>query len=219
MNRAVVSPAPDASAAPAGARGVGRINVGLKWVGVVAGPLFATTIAVQALTRDGFRLADHPFSLLALGGQGWIQTTNFIVCGLAFAVGAVAASRSTIRAVPTLVARLIAVYGIASILAGVFPTDPWRGFPAGLSDVTTGHGLAHNIAAGVGGLALIAAAAVAARAHRRSGSRSRFRLDLVVAVAGLVLGAIGSGLGDFRIAYAAGLITWLWASFTLADAR
>lgn len=56
------------------------------------------------------------------------------------------------------------------------------------------HGVVHNVAAGVGGLALIAAAVVAARAHHRLGLRTRARLDLAVAVLALELGAAGSGV-------------------------
>ena len=62
----------------------------LLGAGVIAGPLFVCTAAVQALTRDGFDLRRHPLSMLALGEYGWIQVINFIIAGvlsLIFAVG------------------------------------------------------------------------------------------------------------------------------------
>jgi hypothetical protein len=54
----------------------------LLGAGVVAGPLFVITVAVQALTRDGFDLRRHPLSMLALGEHGWIQVINFIAAGV-----------------------------------------------------------------------------------------------------------------------------------------
>ena len=39
----------------------------LLGAGVIAGPLFVCTAAVQVLTRDGFDLRRHPLSMLALG--------------------------------------------------------------------------------------------------------------------------------------------------------
>ena len=62
----------------------------LLGAGVIAGPLFVCTAAVQVLTRDGFDLRRHPLSMLALGEHGWIQVINFILAGvlsLIFAVG------------------------------------------------------------------------------------------------------------------------------------
>ena len=58
--------------------------------GIVAGPVFATTVAIQVLTRDGYDLTQHPISMLSLGELGWIQIVNFVLAGLlsiAFAVG------------------------------------------------------------------------------------------------------------------------------------
>ena len=38
--------------------------------GVAAGPIFVALWALQAFTRDGFRPAFHPLSLLSLGEGG-----------------------------------------------------------------------------------------------------------------------------------------------------
>ena len=43
----------------------------------------------QALTRDGFDLSRHAWSLLANGDLGWIQIANFIVTGLMIVAAAV----------------------------------------------------------------------------------------------------------------------------------
>ena len=58
--------------------------------GVVAGPLFVATVALQLLTREGFDITHQPMSLLSVGPQGWIQIANFVVAGIlacVFAVG------------------------------------------------------------------------------------------------------------------------------------
>ena len=50
----------------------------------------------QALTRDGFDLTRHPWSLLTNGDLGWIQITNFVLTGLmVLAFAARAAPRAT----------------------------------------------------------------------------------------------------------------------------
>ncbi|MEU4608159.1 DUF998 domain-containing protein [Kribbella sp. NPDC023972] len=59
--------------------------------GLVAGPLFVVTFLVQGtLKGSGYDALRHPVSSLALGDHGWVQTANFLICGLltiAFAVG------------------------------------------------------------------------------------------------------------------------------------
>ncbi|WP_344983657.1 DUF998 domain-containing protein, partial [Nonomuraea soli] len=59
-------------------------------LGALAGPFYVTVALSQALTREGFDLSRHPWSFLANGDLGWIQTTNFILTALAtiaFAIG------------------------------------------------------------------------------------------------------------------------------------
>jgi len=45
--------------------------------GVVAGPLFVITVAVESLTRPGYSVLRHPISSLALGDGGWTQAAAF----------------------------------------------------------------------------------------------------------------------------------------------
>src|SRR4030088_2017127 len=47
-----------------------------------AGPFYVAVSLAQALTRDGFDLTRHAWSMLANGSLGWIQITNLIVTGL-----------------------------------------------------------------------------------------------------------------------------------------
>jgi hypothetical protein len=55
--------------------------------GVLAGPFYVTVSLAQALTRDGFDLTRHAWSLLSNGSLGWIQITNFVLTGLMVPAG------------------------------------------------------------------------------------------------------------------------------------
>jgi hypothetical protein len=54
----------------------------LPWPGRLWPPASYLTVFIQAATRDGYSLSRVALSLLSLGNEGWIQITNFIVCGL-----------------------------------------------------------------------------------------------------------------------------------------
>ena len=140
--------------------------------GVIAGPLYVGVSLAQALTRDGFDLTRHAWSLLANGSLGWIQIANFMLFGamtIAFAVG-------LRRALPRQrwAPRLIGVYGGSLIAAGVFRADPALGFPVGTPDdarEVSWHGLAHFALGGVGFLCLIVACLLLARGFAADGQR------------------------------------------------
>src|SRR6202035_1251355 len=96
----------------------------------------------------------HDLSLLANGDFGWIHTSLFIVSGLLVVASAVG-MRSALGTGPasTWAPRLIALYGIGLIGAGIFAADPAYGFPPGTPieahDVSS-HGLMHLVSGLVG---------------------------------------------------------------------
>ncbi|MEV4249896.1 DUF998 domain-containing protein [Streptosporangium canum] len=142
--------------------------------GVIATPLFFTAAFAQAFSRDGFDLSRHMLSQLAAGDLGWLQIANFIVTGTLF-LAAAAGMRRTLRQGPGAKwgPGLVGVVGAGLIAAGVFVTDPAAGYPVGsVEGETSWHGMLHNVAAMVGGLALLAASLVFARrflAEKRKG--------------------------------------------------
>src|SRR5829696_4666070 len=71
-----------------------RVTRSLLGYGVLAGPFYVTVALAQALTRDGFDLSRHPWSLLALGAHGWIQIANFVLTGLMVVAAAVGVRRA-----------------------------------------------------------------------------------------------------------------------------
>lgn len=182
--------------------------------GAVAGPLYVVVSLAQALTRDGFDLAHHQWSLLLNGDLGWIQVTNFIVTGIliaAFAVGLRRVLRPGIAG--TWAPRLIAVFGASMVAAGIFKADPALGFPAGTPDgpgVVTTAGILHFAAAGVGFIAVAVACFVVARRLTRDGERRLARLSRITGIAflaGFLCVASGAGSAIANVLFTVSVVS------------
>lgn len=187
--------------------------------GVLAGPFYVLVSVVQAVTRRGFDLAHHDWSLLANGSLGWIQIANLVLSGamvLAAAVGMHRALAGTpgCRWVP----RLVGGYGVGLVLAGAFVADPANGFPVGTpagkaADVSW-HGLLHLAAGGLGFLCLIAGCLVFARRCLRLGQRGwalYSALSGVLFLASFAGITSGSSSAPVVLGFTAGvLIAWAW---------
>ncbi|XRQ14536.1 DUF998 domain-containing protein [Actinomadura welshii] len=194
-----------------------RTTRALLACGVPAGPLFVLLIVAQAMTRDGFDAARHPLSMLALGEHGWIQTVNFLLCGV-LVVASAAGLRRALE--PGTLGRgwgtaLIAAYGASLVWAGVFPTDPADGFPDGTPGVAaevSWHGMLHNLAPVGMGLALSIACVVFARRFAHEGRLGWTIYSTAAPTAYLVLGMAAFPLGDFRLMLAGGAAIWTWAA-------
>ncbi|MGW0504995.1 DUF998 domain-containing protein [Micromonospora sp. NPDC003241] len=109
----------------------GTIRASLA-AGMVGTTLFVVTFVLDGLTRPGYRPVRHAVSALALGRRGWLQTTNFVVCGLLVAAAAPGLWASA-GGWPSVV---VAVFGLALVASGVFPMDPMRGYPPGTPEDT-----------------------------------------------------------------------------------
>lgn len=192
-----------------------RVTRSLLGYGVLAGPFYVTVSLAQALTRDGFDLSRHAWSLLSNGDLGWIQITNFILTGLMVIAAAVGLHRA-LPGTPW-VGRLIALYGASLIAAGVLRADPALGFPAGTPDgpgTVSWHGIGHLAAGAVGFFAVIAACFVAARRFARDGQRGwavYSRISGALFLAGFVGIASGNTAPALTLGFvAAVLIIWTW---------
>lgn len=181
-----------------------RITRSLLGYGVIAGPFYVVVSLAQALTRDGFDLTRHAWSLLANGDLGWIQVTNFTLTGamlVAFAVGlhrALAGGRGR-RWAPW----LTGAFGVGIALSAlVFRADPAMGFPPGApeeAEITTLGGL-HYPVAGVAFLCLVVASFVIAGRYASEGRRSwavSSRVAGIVFLAGFggIAGSAGASWG------------------------
>lgn len=123
--------------------------------GAIGSLLFILVLLVEGATRSGYDAWRQAGSALSLSDQGWMQITNFIVCGLlilGFAVGV----RQTLQRGrgATWGPILLAVVGIGLIIAGIFVTDPAQGYPPGTPPGPTLHSTLHgNIHFFIGGIA------------------------------------------------------------------
>ena len=177
------------------------ITRSLLGYGVVAGPFYVAVSLTQALTRDGFDLTRHAWSLLANGAWGWVQIANLVLTGLmtiAFAVGLGRALRPGRGS--TWGPRLIGAYGASLVAAGVFRADPALGFPVGTpadERAVSWHGLLHLATGAVGFLCLVVGCLIVARRFAADGQRRR---AVVLTVAGIAFFAafvgIASGAGS-----------------------
>ncbi|WP_211275309.1 DUF6596 domain-containing protein [Actinoplanes rectilineatus] len=89
-----------------------------------------TVSLAQALTRDGFALDRHSWSLLANCSLGWIQVTNFILTGLMTVAAAAGLGRALTagkgrRSVPLLASVLEVVYLIFNAGYAATGGDDW----------------------------------------------------------------------------------------------
>jgi len=189
-----------------------RITKSLLGYGLLAGPLYLGVSLAQALTRDGFDLSKHAWSLLANGDLGWIQIMNFVVAGLATVAAAVGLRRALGR---RLAPTLIAAYGVSLVGAGIFRADPAQGFPAGTPETTpiSWHGALHFVVGGVGFVCLIVACFVLASYFRQEGRGGLAWFSLAtgaVFLAGFAGIASGSP-GPTTLAFVAAIgLVWAW---------
>jgi len=195
-----------------------RVTKSLLGYGVLAGPFYVVVSLAQALTRDGFELTRHAWSLLSNGGLGWIQITNFVLTGLMVIAAAVGLHRALAggpgsRWVP----RLVGVYGASLVAAGALRADPAMGFPAGTPEgpgTVSWHGIGHLLAGTVGFLCVIAAGFVLARRFARAGERGwalYSRGSAVLFLAAFAGIASGTGAPALTLGFIAGVvIIWAW---------
>ncbi|MFI6576162.1 DUF998 domain-containing protein [Nocardiopsis sp. NPDC050513] len=185
--------------------------------GVAAGPLFLGAGLLQGLTREGFDFGRNALSQLSLGSLGWIQIGVFLATG-ALLIGGAVGARHALRGAPGGIwaPRLIGVFGVSFLVAGVFTADPGAGFPVGTPETTTpvvsGHGAVHMVAGMVGYLALCAAFLILARyfsARQARGWALACRLAPVAVIAGFAASA--ASVAAFTAGAAIGLL-WLSAA-------
>jgi len=108
---------------------------GLLAAGIVGAVVFVVVFSIDGATRPGYRSTYHSVSALARSPRGWVQTANFVVCGLLITVSARGIEFSTSSG---WLSGTIGVFGLGLIASGVFPTDAMRGYPPGTPDGTPG---------------------------------------------------------------------------------
>jgi hypothetical protein len=185
----------------------------LLWGGAVAGPLVLGVVGAQVVAHDTFDPRLHPLSSLSLGSYGWIQISNFIVVGL-LVLGFATGLGRVLREGPGRTAGpvLVGLNGVSLIVAGLFLADPVNGYPEGMADAVTAHGVVHSIAPSIAGLTGLAGYIVFARRFARLRQRGLTVLCIVVGPVELALNAAAVAMGDFRVMLLAAGVGWGWNS-------
>lgn len=195
-----------------------RVTKSLLGYGVIAGPVYVSSVAIQAATRDGFDPTRHAASQLANGDLGWIQVATFLVTGAMTVAAAVGVGRALGRGRRSgWTAGLLGGYGLALMVAAVFRADPSDGFPPGTPHgigQPSWHGMVHFAVAGLGFLCLVGACFVLGGWFARTGARgwawfSRVT-GLMFAGSFLALASGSGGTASILAFTAAVVLAWAW---------
>jgi hypothetical membrane protein len=137
----------------------------LLLVGGVIGPLlFIVVFLAEGAMRPDYNPWRHYVSALSLGDRGWVQITNFIICGtliLGFAIGLKRVLQSGKGSIWGPI--LLGAIGIGLIGSGIFVMDPDLGYPPGAPTTQTLYGTIHLLLGAVVFSALPAVCFVLAR--------------------------------------------------------
>jgi hypothetical protein len=197
---------------------------GLLACGVLAGVLFPAASLIQAVTRSGFDLRRHPFSLLSLGDLGWVQIANFVVSGLLF-IACAAGMRRALRSARggTWGPLTVGAFGVGMIAGGVFVADPALGFPPGAPvgqpEVISWHGNLHALAFLVGPVSLLAACAALARYFAVRKERGLAIYSAATGIVFATLAALSTATLDFGILAIGIVLGWTWTSVVAVRLR
>lgn len=196
-----------------GGRGEAVTQSLLRW-GVLAGPFYLVVGVAQALVRDGFDFGRHPLSVLANGPGGWVQTANFVLTG-AMVLAAAAGFRRVLGTKSRGVTWCLGAFGLAMIVAALFPADPVDGFPPGTPEgfptsIST-TGLVHFIAGALGFTFLATSCFFASWAmwRRRVPALAGLSLLSGLAVALGFFGGMVLPIGILGIWFAV-VVGWVW---------
>ncbi|MEU4241257.1 DUF998 domain-containing protein [Actinoplanes sp. NPDC026619] len=174
----------------------------LLWCGALGGPLFIAVFLINDRIRPDYDPVSDFVSEAAIGPGGWLQIANFLVTGILMLALSIAAGRVVSR----WTGRLLSVFGLCLLLAGLFVSDPSP------HTTRTGHGIVHDVVSAIIFLASLPAAAFVAARWRPTPPWTWYSRTVGVAVPTLFLlaGAIAPATGVFqRLAIAVG---WTWTA-------
>ena len=185
-------------------------------LGVIVGPLYLALGVAQGLLREGFSFQRHALSILANGPGGWVQTLNFVACGL-MVVGAAVGINRLLRAQSRATAWFLGAFGVSMLLAAAFRADPMDGFPPGTplgmpTSITT-VGLLHFAAGAIGFISLGVSAILSSRAlgKRKEPGLARFALVVgIIVIAGFFGPMFVPGIGGVAGIWLSVVAGWTW---------
>jgi hypothetical membrane protein len=197
-----------------------KLTKTLLTCGISAGPLYIIIGLIQIAIRPGFDITRHSLSLLANGDLGWIQTLNFLVTGLLLIAGAVGVKRALQSGPGSRWApRMLGLYGLGLIGAGIFSADPALGFPPGTpleNNPVSWHGLLHFVVGTIGFIGFIVACFIFARRFKSLQNPGWAWYSLITGILFLAsfVGIASGSKGPFSIVFALAVVlgfTWISA--------
>jgi len=203
-----------------------RLTKTLLTCGISAGPFYIIVGLLQMAIRPSFDITRHSLSLLANGDLGWIQTLNFLVTGILLVAGAVGVKRAIqtgrgSRWAP----RMLGLYGLGLIGAGIFSADPALGFPPGTpleNNPVSWHGLLHFVVGTIGFIGFIAACFIFARRFKSLQKPGWAWYSLITGILFLAsfVGIASGSKGPFSIVFALAVaLGFIWISTLLASLK
>lgn len=116
------------------------------YIGFIGPILFIAIFLIEGWRRTEYKPIYHMVSSLSTGSYGWIQISNFILCGISILV-LVAGLRMINDSgnVSRFGLVMMIILGVSLIGAGIFVTDPVLGYPISNDDNVTLTGTLHNI--------------------------------------------------------------------------
>jgi len=185
--------------------------------GAVGGPLYVLVTLAQALTRDGFDMRQHRFTLLTAGDLGWIHQLNMVLVGLLTVLFAFGVSQMLRQGRGAVWApRLLGLFGLAYIVGGVLTSDPVAGFPPGTTPEMVQHTVqaaVQNASRSVSTLLLIATSLVIAGWFAAEGRRGwAWFYGTAIPIVFMALTAVGFAVGVNPVAPAFLATPWIWVT-------
>ena len=197
-----------------------KVTKSLLTCGIIAGPLYVILGLIQMVIRPGFDITRHSLSLLANGDLGWIQILNFLVTGMLLIAGAVGVKRALQSGRGSRWAtRMLGLYGLGLMGAGIFSADPALGFPPGTpleNNPISWHGMLHFIVGTIGFIGFIAACLIFARRFTSLQNVGWAWYSLITGILFLAafVGIASGSKGPFSIVFALAVVlgfTWISA--------
>jgi Protein of unknown function (DUF998) len=185
--------------------------------GIICGPLYVALTLTQALTRNGFDITRHRFTLLTIGELGWVHRWNMVFVGaltVLFAIGAGKLLQGCRGAV--WVTGLLTLFGLAYVVGGMLTADSVLGFPPGADAEmlrTTLQGKVQNLSRGASTLLLFAASLAFARllaAEGRRGLAWAFGMGIPATFAALATIGFVMGIQSGGLAFL--MTPWIWVT-------
>ena len=201
-----------------------KVTKSLLTCGMIAGPLYIIVGLIQMAIRPGFDITQHALSLLSNGDLGWIQILNFLVTGVLLIAGAVGARR-VLQSGPgsNWGPRMLGLYGLGLVSAGIFSADPALGFPPGTpleNNPISWHGLLHFVVGTIGFIGFISACFILARRFRSLQKPGWARYSLTTGILFLVsfVGIASGSKGPVSLFFAIAVVLgFIWISVLLSS--